>query len=253
VLESETIDKIPTVRVLNLGLVGYESTWDQQKLLHTHLVNRKRFESYRASLTAPLDHEHYFIICEHPSVFTLGKSGSEANLLKSFVELKEQGIDYYKINRGGDITYHGPGQVVGYPILDLDAFFTDVHKYVRFLEEIIIRVLATYGVQGYREKDFTGVWVNFDLPPTKRKICAIGVHLSRWVTMHGFAFNINNDLTPFGYMIPCGIDDPDRGVCSLSQILGMEIEMNELNKRIMNAFQSLFNCRIVDDQKMPEL
>jgi len=243
--------EIAKVRVLDLGLVEYAQTWDLQKNLHQHLVKRKRFEDYKSSLASPLDKDHYFILCQHSSVFTLGKSGSEDHLLKSLDELADQGIDYFKINRGGDITYHGPGQIVGYPLLDLDNFFTDVHKYVRFLEELIIRVLAKFDILGFREKDYTGVWVEFDAAPHYRKICAIGVHLSRWVTMHGFAFNVANDLSPFGYIIPCGINESNRGICSLTDLVGQRVNIEEVNDMIIEEFGQLFECEMIKDNEIP--
>lgn len=244
---------LPVVRVSDIGLQDYEYTWDLQRLLHAHLVKRKREESYKSSLSPGLQQEHHFLICEHPPVFTLGKSGDENNLLLSENELTEKGITFNKINRGGDITYHGPGQLVGYPLLDLDDFFTDVHRYVRTLEEIIIRVLADLGIEAYREKDYTGVWVRFSSAPTRRKICAIGVHLSRWVTMHGFAFNVNNDLDPFGYIVPCGIQEPDRGICSLQTILGSEQDITMIKKKISYYFALLFEARIIVDNSIPNL
>lgn len=244
---------LPHVRVSDIGLQNYEYTWDLQRKLHTHLVRRKREESYKSALSQGAQLEHHFLICEHPPVFTLGKSGKEDNLLLSESELTEKGITFNKINRGGDITYHGPGQIVGYPLLDLDDFFTDVHRYVRTLEEIIIRLLADLGIEAYREKDFTGVWVRFSSAPSRRKICAIGVHLSRWVTMHGFAFNVNNDLNPFDFIVPCGIQDPDRGICSLQSVLGSEQDMDMVKKKISYYFALLFEATITVDNSIPNL
>lgn len=181
------------------------------------------------------------IFCEHSHVYTLGKSGSENHLLINKSKLESESIEFFKINRGGDITYHGPGQITGYPIFDLDEFFTDVHKYVRYLEEVIIRTIAEYGLHGVRLKEYTGVW----LAPEKegepyRKICAIGVHLSRWVTMHGFAFNVNTDLDYFDFIVPCGIDDGDKTVTSLSRELGTIIDMEEVKQKLRHHFKTLF-------------
>ena len=168
------------------------------------------------------------------------------HLLLSETTLKERGIEFYKINRGGDITFHGPGQIVGYPILDLDDFFTDIHKYVRFLEEAIIRTLEEYDLQGYREKGFTGVWLPQTVALPKRKICAIGVHLSRWVTMHGFAFNINTDLQYFRNIIPCGIEAADKDVTSLSVELGRPVDIVEVMGKLKKHFADLFEFEYVN-------
>ena len=195
----------------DLGIIDYQKAWDYQQTLLKEVIDRKL--SNRHLTTAdPLfsDPRSYLLFCEHPPVYTLGKSGSLDHLLLQEQDLTQKGIQFYKINRGGDITFHGPGQIVGYPIFDLDLFFTDVHKYVRFLEEVIIRNLKDYGLDGIRIKGFTGVWLSGKNNGPNRKICAIGVHLSRWVTMHGFAFNINTDLDYFSYIIPCGIEDQDK-------------------------------------------
>ena len=202
----------------DLGIIDYQKAWDYQQILLKEVIDRKL--SNRHLTTAdPLfsDPRSYLLFCEHPPVYTLGKSGSLDHLLLQEQDLTQKGIQFYKINRGGDITFHGPGQIVGYPIFDLDLFFTDVHKYVRFLEEVIIRTLKDYGLDGIRIKGFTGVWLSGKNNGPNRKICAIGVHLSRWVTMHGFAFNINTDLDYFSYIIPCGIEDQDKAVTSLSK------------------------------------
>ena len=186
------------VNVKELGNIGYQKAWDYQQVLLKEVIATKL--SNRGLAPDDVNRKaspHYLIFCEHPPVYTLGRSGSMDHLLLDEKGLKENGIEFHKINRGGDITFHGPGQVVGYPIFDLDCFFTDVHKYVRFLEEAVIRTLAEYGIEGSREKGYTGVWLTGKEGDPKRKICAIGVHLSRWVTMHGFAFNINTDLDYF--------------------------------------------------------
>lgn len=223
------------VEIIDAGLIPYKEAWDLQTALHQQLVDNKR-AGY------PTPQRHYFILCEHPPVFTLGKSGSEANLRIDEEERAMHQIEYFKINRGGDITYHGPGQLVGYPILDLDLLFTDVHKYVRSLEEVIIRVLDLYGIKGVRSDRYTGVWVeNTQAMHEASKICAIGVHLSRWVTMHGFAFNVNTNLAHFDYIIPCGIADPDKSVCSLSGLLGKTLDLQEVKSLVTAEFGVVFD------------
>ena len=223
----------------DLGLITYQDAWDYQTKLHKDLVDRKR--KHRDSESELIEERrHYLLFCEHPHVYTLGKSGSLDNLLLDEAGLKEKNASFYKINRGGDITYHGPGQIVGYPIFDLEGFFTDVHKYVRLLEEAVIKVLENYGVVGTREKGFTGVWIQPDDKGGLRKICAIGVHLSRWVSMHGFAFNINADLDYFNNIIPCGIADENRAVTTLSKELGYDLDLNEVKDQLKQAFRDLF-------------
>lgn len=223
----------------DLGLISYKEAWDYQEERLRELVDRK----LKNRKLEPEDREqqrHYLLFCEHPPVYTLGKSGSLDNLLLDEEGLKREGFEFFKINRGGDITYHGPGQVVGYPIFDLDCFFTDVHRYVRFLEEAIILTVAEYGLQGMRMDGFTGVWLEAGRQLPQRKICAIGVHLSRWVTMHGFAFNVNTELSHFDNIIPCGIDDKDKGVTSLARELGREVPMDEVKGKLRRHFASLF-------------
>ena len=202
------------VEIQDLGLKDYKETWDYQEQLFKRIVDLKiKNRKEETNLKTP----NYFLFVEHPHVYTLGKSGDISNLLISEVKLKEIDATYYKINRGGDITYHGPGQIVGYPILDLENFFTDIHKYMRFLEEVIIKTLAEYGLKGERSKGETGVW--FDVgTPFARKICAFGVRASRWVTMHGYALNVNANLGYFDHMIPCGIKG--KAVTSLHVELG---------------------------------
>ncbi len=167
------------------------------------------------------------------------------NLLLSEAELLERNIEFFPINRGGDITFHGPGQIVGYPILDLECFFTDVHRYVRNIEEVIIRTIAEYGITGIRVKDYTGVWVSSPNPKLS-KICAIGVHLSRWTTLHGWAFNVNTPLEYYEHIIPCGIDDADKTVTSLAQLLGYEVDMEEVKVKIKRHFEAVFECSILE-------
>ena len=222
------------VLVVDLGLIPYKEAWDLQTKLHKQLVDNKR-AGY------PEPQQHYLLLCEHPPVFTLGKSGSEDHLRINEQQLEEYQIEYFKINRGGDITFHGPGQLVGYPILDLDLVFTDVHKYVRSLEEVIIRVLTAYGIKAFRNPSYTGVWVHpNDVSDESKKICAIGVHLSRWVTMHGFAFNINTQLDYFNHIIPCGIADPDKSVCSLSSLLGKNVDLHSVRQQVAREFGLVF-------------
>lgn len=233
------------LKVIDLGLIPYKEAWELQTRLHKQLVDNKR-AGY------PDVQHHYLLLCEHPPVFTLGKSGSEENLKINEQELFDYQIEFFKINRGGDITFHGPGQLVGYPILDLDLIFTDVHRYVRSLEKVIINVLHKYQVEGSLNPLYTGVWVKNEQSETEaRKICAIGVHLSRWVTMHGFAFNVNTDLSYFNHIIPCGIADPDKSVCSLSGLLGKTIDLQKIKQEVTDVFSAVFNLDIV--KTLPEL
>ncbi len=227
------------VRFEDLGLIDYKKCWDYQEALFSKILAVKsanRKENKKEST------KNYLILCEHPHVYTLGKSGNKANLLVNEGYLKIRGANFYKINRGGDITYHGPGQIVGYPILDLDNFFTDIHKYLRFLEEAAILTLKEYGLEAERSKGETGVW--FDVGTEKaRKICALGVKSSRWVTMHGFAFNINTDLDYYRNIIPCGITD--KSVTSLQKELGKKIDMDEVKNKLKTHLIKLFEMKII--------
>ena len=225
----------------DLGRISYRKAWDYQGQLRDEVIALKREnrELEKQGKTA-LPTKHYLLFCEHPPVYTLGKSGSPDNLLLNEKGLSEKGIEFFKTNRGGDITYHGPGQIVGYPIFDLDGFFTDVHRYVRYLEEVVIRTLAEYGIGGERIKEYTGVWLPQKGWLPKRKICAIGVHLSRWVTLHGFAFNVNTDLSYFRHIIPCGINDKDKDVTSLSFELGRDVNEEEVKGKLKRHFSELF-------------
>lgn len=226
------------VKFEDLGLISYKDAWDYQTGIHKHLIDRKlQARRNKQEISDPV---HSLLFCEHPPVYTLGKTGSEDNILLNEKQLEEGGFEYFKINRGGDITYHGPGQIVGYPIFDLDYFFTDVHKYVRFLEEAIILTLKHYGIEGYRIKDFTGVWLPEKGFIPKRKICAIGVHLSRWVTLHGFAFNVKPQLDHFNNIIPCGINDADKAVTSLEKELGHPVDIEEVKTILKGHFSDLF-------------
>jgi lipoyl(octanoyl) transferase len=213
---------IPTVRFENLGLIDYKEAWDyQEKLFKENIDLKIRIRNGETELETT----NYLLFCEHPHVYTLGKSGSEDNLLLKEQELSDKGAAYYKINRGGDITYHGPGQLVTYPIFDLDQFFTDIHKYMRYLEEAVISTLDHFGIKSGRVEGLTGVWIEGDTPRA-RKICAMGVKSSRWVTMHGIGFNVNSDLNYFSHIIPCGIDD--KAVTSMQQELGRPLDMAEV-------------------------
>lgn len=230
------------VKFQDLGLISYKEAWEYQQALQKKLIDRKRLNRQRATEgLSPIAQHHYLLFCEHPPVYTLGKSGSIDNLLLNETDLLQRGFDFFKINRGGDITYHGPGQIVGYPILDLDHFFTDAHRYVRYLEEAVIRTLADYNIESYRIEGYTGVWLPETNNTGKRKICAIGVHLSRWVTLHGFAFNVNTQLEHFQNIIPCGIDDMDKEVTSLQRELGRILDLNEVKERLKGHFAELFD------------
>ncbi|MET0759726.1 MAG: lipoyl(octanoyl) transferase LipB [Flavobacterium sp.] len=223
----------------DLGIKDYKETWEYQEELFKGIVDLK-IRNRREELD--LETPNYFLFVEHPHVYTLGKSGDLENLLLSEKQLEAKGATFYKINRGGDITYHGPGQIVGYPILDLDNFFTDIHKYLRFLEEVIILTLAEYGLNCSRSEGETGVWLGVGTP-FARKICALGVRASRWVTMHGFALNVNADLGYFDNIIPCGIRG--KAVTSLNVELGVaSVDMEEVKSKIQKHFVRLFECSI---------
>jgi lipoyl(octanoyl) transferase len=230
----------PRVSCHFLGKVDYKEAWDFQEKLFQEGVQRK---INKRNGTEELTPENHLIFCEHPHVYTLGKSGSENNLLINETFLQKIGATYVPINRGGDITYHGPGQLVGYPILDLEQFFTDIHKYLRFLEEAIILTIAEYGLKGERYEGFTGVWLDAADPKKARKICAMGVRCSRWVTMHGFAFNVNTNLDYFNYIVPCGIDD--KQVTSLQKELGREIDIEDVKIKLKKHIAQLFDMQLL--------
>jgi lipoyl(octanoyl) transferase len=226
------------IQLLDLGNKDYKDTWDYQEELFAAIVDLKIQKRNNPEIVTP----NYFLYVEHPHVYTLGKSGDFSNLLLSEKQLTEKGATFYKINRGGDITYHGPGQIVGYPILDLENFFTDIHKYLRFLEEAIILTLAEYGLKTERSPGETGVW--FDVgTPFARKICALGVRASRWVTMHGFALNVNADLGYFDNIIPCGIRG--KAVTSMHVELGKSVDEQEVKEKILKHFSALFENSFV--------
>lgn len=227
------------IQLLDLGNKDYKATWEYQEELFKKIVDLKILNR---NSTSPIPTPNFFLYVSHPHVYTLGKSGDISNLLLSEKQLLEKGATYYKINRGGDITYHGPGQIVGYPILDLENFFTDIHKYLRFLEEAIILTLAEYGLQTERSPGETGVW--FDVgTPFARKICALGVRASRWVTMHGFALNVNVDLGYFDNIIPCGIRG--KAVTSMQVELGREVNEQEVKEKILKHFSVLFESAFI--------
>ena len=225
----------------DLGLIDYKEAWDIQEKLFDETVQRK-FSNRKLKEDEQVPTTDHLLLCEHPHVYTLGKSGQEEHLLINQKQLEAAGAVYYKINRGGDITYHGPGQLVGYPILDLDHFFPDVHKYLRFLEEIFIRILADYGLKGERSEGETGVWLDTG-QSSARKILALGVRASRWVTMHGWAFNVNTNLDYFTNIVPCGI--ADKGVTSLQKELGHPVPMQEIKDKARNYFGEIFRAELV--------
>jgi lipoyl(octanoyl) transferase len=231
------------VDIQDLGHKDYKDTWEYQETLFKNILDIKiKNRKENSNLTTP----NYFLFVEHPHVYTLGKSGDMSNLLLNEVQLTQKGATFYKINRGGDITYHGPGQIVGYPILDLDNFFTDIHKYLRFLEEVIILTLDEYGLKAERSPGETGVWLDVGTP-FARKICAMGVRASRWVTMHGFALNVNTNLGYFDNIIPCGIRG--KAVTSLNVELGMEnIDETEVKEKLLKHFANLFEAEVLIEE-----
>jgi lipoyl(octanoyl) transferase len=238
-LAPQTMNK--AIQLQDLGHKDYKATWDYQEQLFKEIVDVKLEKRNTPELMTP----NYFLFVEHPHVYTLGKSGDMSNLLLSEKQLEAKGATFYKINRGGDITYHGPGQVVGYPILDLENFFTDIHKYLRFLEEAIILTLAEYGLKGTRSEGETGVWLDVGTP-FARKICAMGVRASRWVTMHGFALNVNADLGYFDNIIPCGIKG--KAVTSLHVELNRNMDEEEVKSKIAKHFSTLFEAKFVSSE-----
>jgi lipoyl(octanoyl) transferase len=231
------------IDIQDLGYKDYKETWEYQEILFKNILDIKiKNRKENSNLTTP----NYFLFVEHPHVYTLGKSGDMSNLLLNETQLTQKGATFYKINRGGDITYHGPGQIVGYPILDLDNFFTDIHKYLRFLEEVIILTLDEYGLKAERSPGETGVWLDVGTP-FARKICAMGVRASRWVTMHGFALNVNTNLGYFDNIIPCGIRG--KAVTSLNVELGMEkVDETEDKEKLLKHFAHLFEAEILIEE-----
>ena len=225
----------------DLGLIDFQAAWDFQTEKFNKIVQLK-LDNRNLSATEKKVQEHWLIFCEHPHVYTLGRNGKESNLLLDADALRNKNAEFVKINRGGDITYHGPGQIVGYPLLDLDEFFTDIGRYIRFLEEMVIRTLFEYNIESGRITGQSGVWIDVD-KATARKICAVGVHLSRWTTMHGFAFNINTNLDYFSNIIPCGISD--KAVTSLQKELGRSIDTEEVKTRLLKHSKELFEVEFL--------
>ena len=240
----------------DLGKMEYKEAWDYQEKLLQENARRKSLVYSRESVVAhhseltthnsQLTTEHYLLFVEHPPVYTLGKSGNIENVLMSEEQLEQNGIQFFKTNRGGDITFHGEQQIVGYPILDLEKFYTDIGKYLRNLEEVIIETLADYELKGARSNGETGVWLDPDIPGSERKICAMGVRTSRWITMHGFAFNVNTDLSYFNNIIPCGIQN--KQVTSLEKELGKKIDFEEAKKKVKRNFEKVFEVELVNDE-----
>ena len=236
-ISSET--KKIRVEFQDWGTIDYQEAWDKQEALFSEIVNIK--SANRTNNTENFT-KNYLIFCEHPAVYTLGKSGKIEHLLLDEKGLLDNHARFYKINRGGDITYHGPGQLVGYPILNLDYFFTDIHKYLRLLEEAVILTLADYKITAGRSEGQTGVWLESDNPFKARKICAMGVRCSRWVTMHGFAFNVNTNLADFKNIVPCGIDD--KAVTSMEAELGEKVNIESVKLKLIQHLAELFNMEI---------
>ena len=224
--------------VKDLGVLSYEDSWEHQKTIFENIISQK---IENRTLKKKNKTDNYLLIVEHKPIFTIGKSGDTSNLLLDTKQLKSKNIEFKKINRGGDITFHGSGQVVGYPILDLDNFFTDIGQYLRTLEEVIISAIGFFGLKGYRINGETGVWVKDKLNSDK-KICAFGIKASRWVTMHGFALNVNTDLKYFDYIVPCGISD--KGVTSLEETLNKKITTKMVKQKIYENFARLFNAEL---------
>jgi lipoyl(octanoyl) transferase len=217
----------------DLGIVNYQAAWDYQEVLLQQNVRKKSIQSPTT---------HHLLFLEHPPVYTLGKSGHEENVLINEADRIAKGIGYFKTNRGGDITFHGPGQLVGYPILDLENFSRDIGKYLRNLEAVVIDTLSFYGLKGERSPGETGVWLDPAIPGLERKICALGVRCSRWITMHGFAFNVNTDLSYFDHIVPCGIQN--KKVTSLANELGSEVPMEEVKKMMKKSFENIFDVEL---------
>ena len=228
------------VEFKDFGLISFEKCWRIQEELHQTTIAQK-LNNRKFNLKEKT--KNYLIFCEHPHVYTLGKSGNDKHLLADKSMLEKIGAEYFEINRGGDITYHGPGQIVGYPIFDLDYFFTDIHKYLRYLEEAVIQTLQEFGISGGRFPSFTGVWLDPEDPVKARKICAIGVRASRWVTMHGFAFNVNTNLDYFNHIVPCGISN--KKVTSLQKELGSKQDIEAVKNVLMDKLSRLFEFQAI--------
>jgi lipoyl(octanoyl) transferase len=232
-----------TVYFQQLGIQPYKKVWDYQEAILNKAVAIKSAGYAMPALDRPT--RHHLLLVEHTPVYTLGKSGRLENILIGEEEMKAMGIDYFKINRGGDITFHGPGQLVGYPILDLEKYYTDIGKYLRALEEVIIKTLANYGLKGERSAGETGVWLDPGIQGRARKICAMGVRCSRWITMHGWALNVNTDLSYFNHIVPCGIRD--KQVTSIAKELGAPVNFAETQTVLLNAFAEVFDADLVEE------
>ncbi len=226
----------------DLGNISYKEAWDYQKQLFQELIEFK-IQNTNLPFCEQVATDNYLLFCEHPHVYTLGKNGDLSNLLINQEQLEKKGVEYFHIERGGDITYHGPGQIVGYPILDLEKFDLGLRKYIEILEQAVIDLLSDYGISSTRMKGATGVWLDVETPSKARKICAIGVKISRYVSMHGFAFNINTDLSYYDYMNPCGF--VDKGVTSMQKELGKEVNEEEIKKMLLKKFSRAFNTEII--------
>lgn len=222
--------------------MDYQAAWDYQEQLLADNV-RIKSEHARGDASAEQDTVHHLLFVEHPPVYTLGKSGKMEHVLIDEEERKKNEVGFYRINRGGDITFHGPGQIVGYPILDLEKYYTDIGRYMRNLEEVMIRTCADYGIAAGRSAGETGVWIDPETKGRERKICAIGIRCSRWITMHGFAFNVNTNLGYFNNIIPCGIQD--KQVTSLQRELGKEVNIEEVKRKVMKNFEEVFESQLV--------
>jgi lipoyl(octanoyl) transferase len=232
-----------TVFLQDLGLRPYKQTWDfQEQLLQENVAIKLAFKVNAGEAAIAAKTMNHLLLLEHLPVYTLGKTGHEEYILISETDRISKGIEYYRINRGGDITFHGPGQLVGYPIIDLELFFTDIGKYLRYLEEVIIKTIAVFGITGERSKGETGVWLDAGIKGNERKICAMGVRCSRWITMHGWALNVNTDLSYFDHIVPCGIKD--KKVTSMKQELGEIIDMNKVKTVLLEKFAEVFNVEI---------
>ena len=227
------------VKYKSLGLINYEESWKKQESIFNKIIDTK---IKNRNLKKEIKTDNYILSCSHPHVYTLGKSGDEKNLLIDKNIIEKENLEFFKINRGGDITYHGPGQIVIYPILDLENFFTDIHKYLRSLEEAVILTLKEYNIESGRIKNYTGVWIDIE-SDTPRKICALGVKTSRWVTMHGLALNVNTDLNFFKNIIPCGINDKE--VTSISKEVGQVIKIKDVEKKLLNNLSKVFEFKIL--------
>ena len=228
------------VKYKSLGLINYEESWKKQESIFNKIIDTK---IKNRNLQKEIKTDNYILTCTHPHVYTLGKSGNEKNLLIDKDIIEKENLEFFKINRGGDITYHGPGQIVIYPILDLENFFTDIHKYLRSLEEAVILTLKEYNIESGRIKDYTGVWIDIK-SDNPRKICALGVKTSRWVTMHGLALNVNTDLNFFKNIIPCGINDKE--VTSISKEVGRDIKIKDVEKKLLNNLSKVFEFKIIN-------